>query len=111
MNLIPLQSAYANQQRDVDNNNWHVYSEQNKDLATLPGTLSPKLAMSYIHFARPFELEALNIGINFGKQQQLKISQKQMEFYEGRIKFLEEQNEKLSNSLEKAIINKFNNKE
>ena len=106
MNLIPLQSAFINQQRDIDDNTWHVYSEEKKELGTLPNTLSPKDAMSYLHFARPFELQALNIGIKFGRQEQMKASSAQILQLKMDVDLLIRQNDKLSTKLEKFIIGK-----
>ena len=60
-NLIPLQTAYIRQSKDVRNNAWVVYDTDDKELAELPNTLNPKQAMSYLHFARKFELYALNV--------------------------------------------------
>ena len=56
-NLIPLQSAYIRQSRDVRDNAWIVFDEQGEELAELPNYLDPQEAMSYLHFARKFELD------------------------------------------------------
>jgi len=105
MNLIPLQSAQFSQQRDVDNNEWKLQDDQGNSLGkNLPGGLTPKEAMAYLHFARPFELKALNIVINFGKEEIRKDADLKILQLVEQIKFLEQQNILLSTKLEKFII-------
>lgn len=104
-NLIPLQTAYIRQSKDVKNNTWVVFSECDAELGELPNTLSPKQAMSYLHFGRRFELDALNIGIRFGKGLEHTIAEKKLKQSALRIAVLERQNLDLSNALEKHIIN------
>jgi hypothetical protein len=62
----PLQSAYIRQSRDVRDNAWIVYDEAGNELAELPKHLDPQQAMSYLHFARRFELAALQEGFADG---------------------------------------------
>jgi len=107
MDLIPLQSAFITTDPHNPQDSWKVIDARgrgNQLLAELAGNLSDKEAMSYLHFARPFELAALNIGIHFGKGQYKNIADKQIDFLTKKIQFLEEQNIKLSEKLEKFII-------
>ena len=101
--LIPLQTAYFNRQRDVDENNWRLFDTKDNKLYTLPGKLSPREAMSYLHFARPFELSAFNVGIWFGKTEQKKWDDAIIEKLKKDVEFLANQNIKLSEKLEKWI--------
>jgi len=106
MNLIPLQTAYVTQQRDIDENKWQVLDEEGNKIAELPRTLSTKEALSYLHFSKPFELKALNIGIEHGKSEMKKIAEPRIIKLLDDIKFLVEKNELLSTKLEKFIIGK-----
>ena len=106
--LIPLQTAYAHQEMVGEDTDWRIYDARRKELGKLPANLTPKQAMSYIHFARPFEMAALNIGINFGKAQENKRLSIDLDLCKNKLKILEEQNKKLSTALEKAIIKQFN---
>lgn len=106
--LIPLQKCYIRQSKDVKNNAWVVFSEQNEELQELPGNLTPKEAMSYVHFGRKYEIEALNIGIGFGKLEERKIALRVVAELKAKIEFLEQQNIMLSTKLEKFIIGEEN---
>jgi len=104
INLAPLQSAYIKQAIDVDNNIWMVFSEQDEKLSTLPNTLNPKEAMSYLHFARKFEIDALNKGIAFGIKETADKHEALFQDLKEQNLFLQQQNEILSTKLEKFII-------
>lgn len=102
--LIPLQSAYIRQSRDVDNNAWNIFTEDNLKIGRLSNELNPKQAMSYLHFAREFELKALNIGIRFGEAQEHDKAEIVFQKLKAKIDFLEKQNIGLSENLERLII-------
>lgn len=102
--LIPLQTAYIRQSRDVGNNAWVVFTDKDEEIGTLSNELDPKQAMSYIHFARKFELGAFNIGIEFGKKEEHDKAEKVFQSLLAKIKELEEQNIALSDNLERFII-------
>ena len=101
--LIPLQAAQITQYPDQPDKTWYVRDNEGNDLGKLPGTLSPKEAMSYQHFARPFELEAFNIGIEFGKQEVTRLYETRLanakHFHDGLIA----ENERLSLKLLQMI--------
>lgn len=103
-NLIPLQSAYIRQSIDARNNAWVMYDTKGNELYELPNTLSPEQAMSYLHFARGFELSALNIGIQFGKKEATQAISTYVDELKARIGMLSEQNVGLATQLEKFII-------
>lgn len=103
-NLIPLQSAYIRQSKDVENNTWVVFTEGDVEIGKLSNTLNPKQAMSYLHFAREFELDAFNIGIMFGTKQEHEKAEKVFQQMRNKIAKLEQQNIGLSSNLERLII-------
>lgn len=103
-NLIPLQTAFIRQSRDVKDNAWVVYDTDDNEIYELPNHLNPKDAMRHIHLGRKFELEAFNIGINFGKGELRKVFDVEMAEMEQKCKALEQMNERLSTQLEKFII-------
>lgn len=104
--LIPLQAAYITKGCLIGDP-WRVCEMgTDKELTRLDGSLGEKEAMSYLHFGRKFELEALNIGIHFGTKQEHDKAEKVFQKMKGEIKSLEEQNVKLSKQLEKHIIGK-----
>jgi len=104
IDLIPLQAAYIRQSKDVEDNTWIVFTNLNKEIGKLPNTLDPKQAMSYLHFGRKFELDALNIGIEFGRKIELEKAEVIFQDLKQQNLFLQQQNEMLSNKLEKFII-------
>jgi len=104
MNLIPLQDAYARQSKDVDDNEWIIYSSDDVELGRLPSSLTPKEAMSYLHFGRKFEIGALDAGIKFGIRQEQEKTNKVFQKMREQILGLETQNIGLSAHLEKLII-------
>jgi len=103
-NLIPLQTAYITQARDVETNTWFVYDTVGNLLGKLSNKLEDKEAMSVIHFARKIELDALNIGIRFGEKQEHAKAEKIFQEMRAEIIQLQEQNVGLSNHLEQFII-------
>lgn len=77
--LIDLQNAHATQYTDSEGKSvWHVRQNiTSNDLYELPGDWSEKQVFKSLHFAREFELIALNAGIQFGKK--LNINQFNLE--------------------------------
>jgi len=102
--LIKLQKCYIRQSLDVKENAWVVFSEENEELHELDAALTPKAAMSYVHFGRKFELEAFNVGITFGKSEERKIALKVIAELKAKLEFIEQQNMLLSTKLEQFII-------
>lgn len=103
IDLIPLQTAYIRQSKDVRNNAWIVYDTDGRELDELSNTFTPEQAMSYLHFARRYELEALNIGINFGKSQQSRVDKDQIIVLKQQVALLEQQNIGLAAHLQNII--------
>lgn len=104
-NLIPLQTATITQFPQSFDKSWYVRTaDANEELGVLPDTLNAKEAMSYLHFARPFELKALNIGINHGRKQMATEFENVKIALHSQIKFLEQENQRLANELERMIV-------
>ena len=102
--LSPLQTAFIRQSRDVKDNAWVVFSEDGVELYDLPNNLTPKEAMAHLHFARKFELEALEAGINQGRHQSRTAATNVINELRAKVALLEQQNIGLSTQLEKFII-------
>lgn len=94
--LIPLQQSHVTQHSGSDGKtDWSVEeNETNKKLYELPREWDENTVFNVLDFARVFELNALNIGINFGVS-------KMTEQYENKIKELNELIEGLTNSNER----------
>jgi hypothetical protein len=101
--LIPLQTAFIQQRKTYKDNSWVVFDTDGNELFALDGALEPKTAMSYLHFARPFELEALNIGIEYGKKLAETGYIVRAETAETRARLLADENERLSMKLLQVI--------
>ena len=70
MEYIKLQSAHATQISSEKNGKgaWKIRENiTSKDLFELPGHISEKDIFTILDFAKKFELEAFNAGIQFGK--------------------------------------------
>ena len=94
--LIDLQSAYIRQSRDVEDNAWIVFNTKSEEIGKLSSTLNPKEAMSYLHFARPFELAAFNKGIQFGKDEAKRFYENRLTKANEYIEAVNAENERLS---------------
>lgn len=70
--LIPLQNSNAFQSGSgADRSDWIIReNETDKELFTLPKTISDQDMFAVRKFAKQYELEALNVGIQFQKKQQ-----------------------------------------
>ena len=87
----------------MKDNTWIVFNTDNEELGKLSNTLSPKEAMSYLHFARPFELEALNTGIQFGKKEAGRFFEQQLANANKVIEEANAENERLALKLLQMI--------
>lgn len=89
--LITLQSCHITQKSQDDvKTDWAVEENiTNKLLHTLPKKLTDNEVMGVINFAKKYELEAFNIGINFQKE-------KQNEFLKATILELQNNNDSLA---------------
>ena len=105
MNIsLDLAYAQASWVKNENNNDWTIKDKDGNKLWSLPGKLNEKEVMSAIRMGREFELKAFNTGIDFGKQEQKRISNLEITNLEQQISILEGMNIKLSNKLEQHII-------
>jgi len=72
--LIKLQNANMFQEtKEGTKSDWRIRENVTGDtLVTLPANISDQAMFQIMHFARKYELEAFNAGINFAKAQNLK---------------------------------------
>jgi len=107
-NLIKLQSAHVNQHiTKGDKGDWKIEENQtNKHIGTLPGRLNHNEVFAILDMARECELEAFQIGIDFGKKEQRILSKVQTDNYENRIRAAIKENERLSDALDNLTSKK-----
>ena len=104
---IKLQSAYVTQltTEAEGKSEWIVMDKDGNKLYELPGNLDEHQVMACIHFARKFELDAFNAGINFWKEKTQKQIENMNKNYNNAVSFLKEENARLAYILEDAIVN------
>ena len=102
--MLKLANAYATTVRDQNDNKWLVYSKDGEELGRFPSKWDERDCMTAIRLGREFELEAFNIGIDFGKEKMTKVLLPKLEQLTNQIAFLEEQNLKLSSKIEQFIL-------
>ena len=102
---MKLQNAYCTTQLDTYENKWQVLTGDGKHtlLTLLPAALGAEKAMSYLHFARPFELEAYNVGHDEGAKESALLAAKDAEIAAIQIKFLENENNRLASTLDRLL--------
>lgn len=103
--LIHLQNAHVTQYTDNDGKSkWKVRKNiTSEDLYELPNEWKESMVFEALHFAREFEIEAFNIGINFGKTTVKNEFDREREMYKKVISDLTEANERLSEKLGQLI--------
>lgn len=104
--LIPLQRAHVNQYTTEKEGKtpWEVQeNETNGLLAVLPRELTEQQVFAVLHFARKFELLALNIGLNHSHKELMDSWNKEKNNLLLVIKGLEQSNERLANKLASFI--------
>ena len=103
--LIPLQRAHVNQYTTSEGKSpWEVQeNETNGLLATLPRDLTETQVFQVLHFARKFELLALNIGLTHSHRELIASWNLEKENLLFVIKGLETANTKLADKLAKYI--------
>ena len=102
--IIPLAAAHVTQVRFKDGKlgDWQVEeNETNKRLFSLPKHFSVHDVEKSLEFARKYELEALNIGINHGKKITEDIYKKALVELNAKLESLKQLNERLSEALDK----------
>lgn len=69
MDHIKLANCHVTQTKHKGiKGDWQVKDQQGNEIARLTKDLDDHKVMEVIHFARKFELEAFNAGIEFGKK-------------------------------------------
>lgn len=77
-----------------------------EELGTLPSKLTENEVFSILDLARKYELEAFNIGINFGKQEYKKVYEPQIKQLQSNLQRAKNENERISEALDKATKSK-----
>jgi hypothetical protein len=99
---LTLSTAYATW---VDGEKfWRVVDIKLNTLEKFSNKLSEREIMGVIKFGRKFEVEAFNIGIEFGKSEYKRMHDPEVLFLKEQISALEQMNISLSEKLEKFII-------
>ncbi len=104
--LIPLQASHVTQGTSGHiKTAWSVQLNGTEDkILELPSTYSEDEIFHIMDFAKKYELEAFNIGINFAKRQgnayMKDITDKQLNI----IKALKSDNDRLASALEKEMF-------
>lgn len=104
--LVDLATAYATQTTTEKNGKgeWIVYNTKKLEIYRLPADWTEKQVMTAIHFARKFELIALNAGVEHQKTKipsDLKNLQKMVTNLTAERKILVNRNGELANELER----------
>lgn len=100
--LIQLQSCHMTQHSgDNGKSPWSIEENITNDkLGELPRNLSEKEVFAIIHFARDYELKALNAGIKFQKGKNNEYLKSQIHELKIAVKGLMLENEKLAEALD-----------
>lgn len=101
---LALSTAYATWVMAEHDNMWVVRDEKDNELGKFPKNWTEKDCMIAIRLGRKYELEAFNIGIDFGKSQRDNVFGPIIKRLNAQIEELSGMNERLSTQLEKFII-------
>ena len=103
--LLNLSDSQINWVDGVEDNCWVINTPDNEKLFKIPRcVIEAKDAAAISRFAKKYELEAFNIGVQFGKNELKELFESKMERALLTIKELEEMNMRLSSQLERFII-------
>ena len=100
--LIFIQNSHVTQHTNANSEKteWSVQkNESNEELYTLPKHWDESTVFTALDFAKKFELEALNVGINFGVSRMVDKHNRETAILNDRIKALTEANDRLSEKL------------
>lgn len=102
---LKASTAYVTWQQGGENNKyWKIVDTDGNIIDKFPKSFTEKEMMQILKFARGVELEAFNIGIDFGKTQYKKVYEPKIAQLLSQVNELEQMNINLSNKLEKFII-------
>lgn len=101
--LIPMAYANVNQvTKGIDRTDWVIRENiTEKELGRFPSKLTDKEAFAMLRLIRKYELEALNIGIQNGKERTVKVYDKQIVEYKRKFEIATKENERLAEILDK----------
>ncbi len=104
--LIHLQHSHTTQHTNElgEKTEWSVQKNiTNEELAILPSTWDENTVFTALDFAKVFELEAFNVGINFGVKKMTEKYEAEKDELIKIIRGLEVSNESLANKLGQLI--------
>jgi hypothetical protein len=101
---LTLSTAYATWVRGENDNQWLAKDKDENEIGRFPAKWNERDCMLAIRFGRKFELEAFNIGIDFGKSEYKRMFDPQVVYLTEQVSALEQMNISLSEKLEKFII-------
>ena len=105
--LIPLQHANAYQEDGANGKtDWLIRENQtNRPLFELDKTIRDEQIFQILDFARKYELEAFNKGIEFQKKQSNKPLLDEIKYLREQLEAVTKHDEMLANKLEALLIN------
>lgn len=109
MEYVPMANAHATQHTDSGNNktDWSIQENiTDRELAVLPSRLREDEVFSILKIIRQYELEAFNIGIEFGKEQHSQSYKAQFTQLSENLRLARHENERLAEALELITNNK-----
>jgi len=100
-NLVRMKGASATQHTaNGKKGDWMINSSDGEQISSLPFDMNEQHVMKAIHLARNAELEAFNIGIDFGK----KLSRDTISRLEQKNIDLANENIRISEALQRFVI-------
>ena len=99
---LVLSTAYATWVQGTDF--WAVMDQDKNKIGEFPKKWDAKECMIAIRLGRKYEVEAFNIGIDFGKSEYKRVYSPIMDGLKKQVEELMAMNEKLSTQLERHII-------
>lgn len=105
---ILLANAHITQKTNKNvKSDWSIEANiTNEQLGTLPPHLTEQQAMAILKFARKFELDAFNAGIQLGKEKQKKVDDDIISNMKLKLRLATEENIRIAEALDKATRGK-----
>jgi len=100
--MLQLSTAHVTQTtQGSEKSDWVVQeNETDKQLGVFSSQITETSMFTILDFAKKYELRAFNIGIAHGKQLIKEVYKEREANYEGIIKHMKEENERLARALE-----------
>ena len=100
---IPLQYAHMTQNTNEGKKTpWMVRRNvTSEDLGQLPANLTEAQVFEVMAFARKYELEAFNVGIQFGKKKQREISNQIVAELQAKLEAVHHENSRIADALDR----------